>query len=107
MSLDKLHIERDRFRKCHTFLPESENIFINSKYKLFFCRVEGGDSHCKFYWLPVVTEGAEPLEGSWIARSWIIDPKVYPVYQCPNDSVRARGDSGGYRQPFCSNVVFL
>ena len=25
---------------------------------------------------------AEPQEGGGIARAWIVDPKVYPVYQC-------------------------
>ena len=47
--------------------------------------------------MPVVTGGAEPQEGGGIARAWITDPKVYPVYQCPNDGLRAGGDSGGYR----------
>ena len=49
----------------------------------FFCRVEGGDAHSRLYRLPVITGGAEPLEGGGIARARIEDPKVYPVYQCP------------------------
>ena len=36
------------------------------------------------YWLPVVTEGAEPQEGGVIAH----------------DSVRARGNSGCHTRPF-------
>ena len=27
----------------------------------------------------------EPQEGGWIARAWLVDPKVYPAYQCPVD----------------------
>ena len=37
------------------------------------------------YRLPVVTGRAELQEGGKIARAWIEDPNVYPVYQCPND----------------------
>ena len=75
---------------------------------LFFCRVEGGDASWKLYWLPVAAGGAEPQEGGGIAWAWIIDPKVYPTIPMPNDGVQARGNSGGYRQPFCYNFgVFV
>ena len=50
-----------------------------------FCRVEGGNAHWRLHRLPVATAGAEPQEGGRIARAWIEDPHVYPVYQCPND----------------------
>ena len=53
------------------------------------------------YTLSVVTGGAEPQEGGGIARAWIVDPKIYRDIPMPNDGVRARGDSGGYRQAFC------
>ena len=60
------------------FWPYSQNTIINSECKRLFCAVEGEDAHWRLYRLPVVTGGAEPQEGSGIARVWIEDLKVYP-----------------------------
>ena len=51
--------------------------------------------------------GAESQEGVEIAQAWIADLKVYPVCQCPNDSVHAGEDSGGLRGRFVKNFAFL
>ena len=59
------------------------------------------------YWLLVVTGGAEPQEGGGIVWAWIADLKVYPGITMPDDGVRARWDSGGYRRPFCYNFMFV
>ena len=53
-----------------------------------FFGVEVGDAHWRLYRLPVVIGRAEPQESGGIAQAWIEDPKVYPVYQYPNDGVR-------------------
>ena len=65
----------------------------------YYARLEGGETHWKLCWLPVVNGGAEPHECGGIARAWI--RRYTPVCQWPNDGIRARGDSGGYRQQFC------
>ena len=52
------------------------------------------------YWLSAVTGRRAPGRW-WSARTWITDPKVYPVYHCSNDGVRSVEDSGGYSWPFC------
>ena len=50
--------------------------------------------------------GGQSQEGGGTARPWMSDPKVYPVFQCSDDIVCARGDSGGFMQPFFLNVEF-
>ena len=58
----------------------------------------------KNYWLPIVTEKAEPQERGAIARAWIIDLKIYPGMPMPIDGVSAGGDSNGYKPFF---IYFL
>ena len=77
---------RANFRQItHIVWPYSQNKIINSECKRLFCRVDGGDAHWRLYRLSVVIGRAEPQDGGGIARAWIDDPKVYSVYQCPND----------------------
>ena len=68
------------FDKYHKLLLYSQNVIVNSEPKCLFSNVEGGDAGWKFYWLPVVTEGAEPQEGDGINQAWIADIKVKPQY---------------------------
>ena len=71
------------------FTFSSEKVNKNREPMHHYTRVEGGDSHWKLYWLPVVT-GVD--EGGRIAWAWIEDPKGYPGYQCPNDGIHAKED---------------
>ena len=58
------------------------NVIINSEPNSPCSRVEGRDARCKLL-ATCSHRGAESQEGGEIARAWIADPKVYPVYQCP------------------------
>ena len=67
-----------------------------------FNRVEGGYAPWALYRRPVIIEkqnSREVMVGLLGPRSQI--RRYSPVYQCPNNGFHARGDSGGYRQPFC------
>ena len=63
----------------------------NSENKPLFYRVEGGDARQKLYWLTVVTE-----EQSTRMVMVLLGPRSQirrytPIYQCPNNGVRAEG----------------
>ena len=59
------------------------------------------------YWLPVITEGAEPQEGGGSVWACIANQKVYLTTPMPSDGVRVRGDSAGCRSRFIKILGFL
>ena len=85
----RLRRQRNRVRQMSHSLRWFENITINSESRRLSCRVDGGDARWKLYRLSAVSGGAEHQEGGGIAQAWIVDPKAYPAYQCPNNGVRA------------------
>ena len=83
------------------FLLYSQIVIINSEFKHLFSRVEGGDSHWRLCKLHLVTGEQSPRKVVGWLRPGSQIRRFTPVYKWLNDGVRARGDNGGYRWPFC------
>ena len=91
--------QRVRFCKISHLSNSHQKVNINGKLMHHYTRVAGGEPIGN-YWLRK-SWGTEFRQLVRLLRSGLQIRRYTPVYQYPNDGVRAGGDTGGNRGSFC------